>query len=81
SAKLKVAVMSTTTAERIRVESVFFMVRSSSVFLFVARYYRKERARMGIRGKIVCNTLILNRKSMAGGLLRWLFATPERGSF
>jgi len=47
SAKLKVAVISTTTAERIRVESVFFILRSSSVFLFVARYYRKDRARTG----------------------------------
>jgi hypothetical protein len=40
-------VMSTTTALRIRVESVFFILRSSSVFLLFALIYRKERARMG----------------------------------
>jgi len=30
------------------------MVRSSSVFLFVAHYYRKDRARTGAGEKIVC---------------------------
>jgi len=39
---------------RIRVESVFFILRSSSVFLFVAYYYRKECARLGTGKKIVC---------------------------
>jgi hypothetical protein len=29
-------------------------LRSSSVFLFVARYYRKDRARTGAEQKIVC---------------------------
>jgi len=50
-------VMSTTTAERIRVESVFFIVRSSSVFLFVALSYRKDCARTGGGKKIVCKIL------------------------
>jgi len=52
-----VAVMSTTTAERIRVESVFFILRSSSVFLFVAYTYRKDCARTGGGQKIVCKML------------------------
>jgi len=52
-----VAVISTTTAERIRVESVFFILRSSSVFFFVALYYRKDCARTGSERKIVCKML------------------------
>jgi len=47
-------VIRTTTAERIRVESVFFILRSSSVFLLFALIYRKDRARMGAGRKIVC---------------------------
>jgi hypothetical protein len=53
---------------RIRVESVFFMVRSSSVFLLFALMYRKDRARMGAGQKIVCKSLIWNGKSRREGI-------------
>jgi len=36
---------------------------------------------MGIREKIVFNTMILNRKMIQGGLLRWFSDTPWKGAF
>jgi hypothetical protein len=44
------------------------MVRSSSVFLFLTHYYRKECARMGAGKKIVCNLLMIKRKNRKAGL-------------
>jgi hypothetical protein len=37
-------------------------LRSSSVFLLFALIYRKERARTGIRKKIICKSLIAKGK-------------------
>jgi hypothetical protein len=50
------------------VESVFFMVRSSSVFLLFALIYRKECARLGAGEKIICNSLIRKEKRRRGGI-------------
>jgi hypothetical protein len=50
------------------VESVFFMVRSSSVFLFVALLYRKDRASTGAGQKIICKSWIWNGKSRREGM-------------
>jgi hypothetical protein len=50
------------------VESVFFILRSSSVFLFVAQYYRKDRARTGAGQKIVCKLPLQKGNLRRGGL-------------
>jgi hypothetical protein len=51
------------------------MVRSSSVFLLFALIYRKERARMGAREKIICKSSIWNGKIRMEGI-----AAPHSGT-
>jgi len=57
------------------------MVRSSSVFLFVAQYYRKDRARMGTGQKIVCKLPIQKGKFRHASLPDLSCEAPEQPLF
>jgi hypothetical protein len=63
------------------VESVFFILRSSSVFLFVAQYYRKDRARTGTGQKIVCKSPLQKGKLRRAGLPDLSRKAPEQALF